>query len=233
MSDSIYRDNAEVYATFAETSLPNALYDRPAMLGLAGNLNGRRVLELGCAAGGLTGHLIERGAEVLALDREPALVERARRRFGDQARFEVADLEEPLVMVPSASTDIVLASLVLHYLPDWEPLFLDLFRVLLPGGVLVFSIHHPITGWALSDHADYHRTELIHEQWNWDGTAVTAGMYRRPLSAVFGPLRDAGFLIDSVEEPLPKQATDGDERVRHVLATKPVFLFVRGIRGVD
>ncbi len=162
MSDSIYRDNAEVYATFAETSLPNALYDRPAMLGLAGNLNGRRVLELGCAAGGLTGHLIERGAEVLALDREPALVERARRRFGDQARFEVADLEEPLVMVPSASTDIVLASLVLHYLPDWEPLFLDLFRVLLPGGVLVFSIHHPITGWALSDHADYHRTELIH-----------------------------------------------------------------------
>lgn len=32
--------------------------------------------------------------------------------------FETADLNEPLTMVPSASADVVVASLVLHYVVD-------------------------------------------------------------------------------------------------------------------
>lgn len=231
MSDAIYRDYADVYAAFAETSLTNASYERPAMLKLAGDLDGKRVLELGCAAGGLTARLIERGADVLALDREPGLVDRARQRLGERARFQVTDLEEPLDIVPTASMDVVVASLVLHYLRDWKPLLTELHRILLPGGPLIFSIHHPITGWALSDHADYHRTELIHEDWNWDGLPVTAGMYRRPLSDVFDSLRSAGFTIDIIDEPLPEPVNDGDQRVMNVLATQPVFLFVRAIRA--
>ena len=233
MSDAIYRDHADVYATFAETSLVNAIYDRPAILKLAGDLDGRRVLELGCAAGGLTARLVERGANVLALDREKELVERARRRLGERARFEVADLEEPLDMVQTASMNVVVASLVLHYLRDWKTLLAELHRILLPGGLLVFSIHHPITGWALSGQADYHRTELIHEDWDWDGLRVTAGMYRRPLSDVFGALRGAGFTIDVVDEPLPEPVSDGDQRIMNVLATKPVFLFVRATRTAE
>jgi SAM-dependent methyltransferase len=232
VSEEIYRDHGDVYATFAETSLTNAIYDRPAMLRLAGDLDGRRVLELGCAAGGLTAGLVERGAVVLGLDREPSLVDRARQRgLGERARFQVADLEEPLDLVKTASMDVVVASLVLHYLRDWRPLLTELHRILVPGGSLVFSIHHPMTGWALSDHADYHRTELIHEDWNWDGLRITAGMYRRPLSEVFGPVRRAGFTIDVVDEPLPESVSDGDPVILNVLETQPVFLFVRAIRA--
>lgn len=230
MSDAIYRDHAEAYATFAETNLVNASYDRPAILKLAGELDGRRVLELGCAAGGLTARLVQCGAEVLALDREQELIELARQRLGGRARFEVADLEEPLDMVPTSSMDVVVASLVLHYLRDWNPLLAELHRILLPGGLLVFSVHHPITGWSLSDQADYHRTELVHEDWDWDGLRVTAGMYRRPLSEIFGTLRGAGFAIDAVDEPLPDSVSDGDPHIFNVLATKPVFLFVRAVR---
>lgn len=134
-------------------------------------------------------------------------------------------------MVQTASTNVVVASLVLHYLRDWKPLLAELHRVLVPGGLFVFSIHHPITGWAVSGQADYHRTELIHEEWDWDGVRVTAGMYRRPLSDVFGPLRGAGFTIDAVEEPLPEPVIDGDEQTVNVLTTKPVFLFVRAVRA--
>jgi hypothetical protein len=67
----------------------------------------------------------------------------------------------------------------------------------------VFSLHHPITGWQLSGRTGYHRTELVSEQWNWDGLRVTGRMRRRPLSAIFGPLRATGFLIDIVDEPQP------------------------------
>lgn len=72
--------------------------------------------------------------------------------------------------------------------------------------------------------------ELVHEDWSWDGLPVTAGMYRRPLSAVFGALREAGFTIDTVDEPLPDPTAVDDARLLEVLSTKPVFLFVRALR---
>jgi SAM-dependent methyltransferase len=107
-------------------------------------------------------------------------------------------------MVPDACIDLVIASLVLHCVKDWRPLLAELHRCLVPGGALVFSVHHPITGWQLSGKADYHRTELVSEQWDWDGQPVTAQMYRRPISAIFSQLRGAGFTVDTVDEPHPR-----------------------------
>jgi SAM-dependent methyltransferase len=225
--ESIYRDHAETYAAFCQHSAPNAHYDRPAILRLAGDVTGKRVLELGCAAGVLTEHLVDLDAEVLAVDREPGLVEIARRRLGGRARVEVVDLEQPLDLVPADSIDLVVASLVLHYIEDWAPLLAELRRCLTPDGALVFSIHHPITGWLLSDQTDYHRVELVSENWDMNGQVVTAKLYRRPLSAIFGQLRQAGFVVDVVDEPRPVTGSDAAPRMLDVLNTQPVFLFLR------
>lgn len=227
---SIYSDHAETYAAHSERSAPNADYDRPAILRLVGDVSDERVLELGCAAGGLTRHLVERGADVLALDREPRLVELARQRLSGRARVEVADLEQPLD-VPTGSIDVVVASLVLHYLDDWAPLLAELRRCLVPGGALVFSVHHPITDWVLSDRSDYHRTELVSENWNMDGQQVRVTFYRRPLSSIFGPLRQAGFTVDVVDEPRPQPNSDSDPAVLETLSTQPVFLYIRARSG--
>lgn len=48
---SIFKTYADVYAAFADKNPVNRDYDRPAILRLAGDLDGKRVLELGCAAG--------------------------------------------------------------------------------------------------------------------------------------------------------------------------------------
>ncbi|PKW16990.1 class I SAM-dependent methyltransferase [Saccharopolyspora spinosa] len=228
---SIYREHAATYATFSERSAPNAHYDRPAILRLAGDVAGKRVLELGCASGVLTAQLVERGADVLGLDREPRLVELAQQRLGGSARAEVADLERPLDVVPTGGIDVVVASLVLHYIENWAPLLAELRRCLVPGGVLVFSVHHPITGWLLSDRADYHRTELVSEDWDWGGQCVTVTFYRRSLSSIFGSLRKAGFEIDVVDEPRPGEAANVAPEHVEVLNTQPVFLFVRAQSG--
>jgi SAM-dependent methyltransferase len=228
--NAFWQQYGDTWARRSEHGLPNASYDRPAILRLAGDVTGRRVLELGCAAGVLTGLLADRGASVLALDREPRMAALARQRLDGRARVEVADLERPLGMVPDAAIDLVVASLVLHYIKDWRPLLAELHRCLVPGGALVFSIHHPITGWQLSGKADYHRTELVSEQWDWDGQTVTAQMYRRPLSAIFSQLRGAGFTVDVVYEPQPETATEpSNPEVMHILQTQPVFLFIRAL----
>ena len=151
------------------------------------------------------------------------MVALARRRLQGRARVQAAGLQRPLDMVADASIDLVVASLVLHYLRDWRPLLAELHRCLAPRGALVFSVHDPITGWQLSGRTGYHRTELVSEQWNWDGLKVTGRMCRRPLSAIFGPLRDTGFLIDIVDELQPERTSrTSDPQVMHILQTMPV-----------
>jgi SAM-dependent methyltransferase len=230
--NAFWQEHGNTWALRSEHGLPNAAYDRPAILRLAGDVAGRRVLELGCAAGVLTRQLVDRGANVLALDREPRMAALARQRLDGRARVEVADLEQPLDMVPDACIDLVVASLVLHYVEDWRPLLAELRRCLVPGGALVFSIHHPITGWQLSGKADYHHTELISEQYDYDGQLVTVQMYRRPISAIFSQLRSAGFTVDVVDEPQPETAREtSDPEVMQILQTQPVFLFIRALRA--
>jgi trans-aconitate methyltransferase len=230
--DSIFKTYASKYAAFSQNNPINRDYDRPTVLRLIGDISSKRVLELGCAAGGLTTHLVQRGAEVIAVDAQPQMIALARQRLGSSARFEVADLARPpLNITPAASIDVVVASLVLHYIKDWTPLLQDLSRCLVPGGALVASMHHPITAWLLSDRTDYHRVELVSETWDWDGLQVTAQSYRRPLSSIFGELRQAGFAIDVVEEPRIQPESDIDPDMLQQVNTQPFFLFIRAVRA--
>jgi hypothetical protein len=50
-SDLTYERFADEYATHAVDSPWNSLYDRPAMLALAGDVAGLRVLDAGCGPG--------------------------------------------------------------------------------------------------------------------------------------------------------------------------------------
>lgn len=235
MGDHVYTELADHYAASSAAGPPNALYDRPTILELVGPLEGRRVLELGCAAGHLTQQLAQGGADVLGLDRSAPMVEHARRLLDGSARVAVADLAEPLGMVEERSVDVVVASLVLHYLPDWREVLGEVRRVLVPGGRFVMSVHHPITGWLRSDRTDYHRVELIEERWDLDGVETVAQMWRRPVSAVLSPLLEAGLVIDAVHEPTPHldERQVPDRRMREALNSAPVFLYVRGARPLD
>jgi SAM-dependent methyltransferase len=227
---TMFRDHANTYANWSAINPVNRDYDRPTILRLIGDINGKRVLELGCASGVLTTHLVDHGADVLSVDVEPQLIQLARQRLGSKARFEIVDLDQPPSFGPAGSIDIVVASLVLHYIADWEPLLQQLHCCLKHGGALVFSLHHPINDWALSERADYHCVELVSEVWNWGGVDVPARSYRRPLSSIFGELRRAGFSIDVVEEPRMPSNPDIDPELLHTLNTQPIFLFVRAIR---
>ncbi|WP_429727731.1 class I SAM-dependent methyltransferase [Amycolatopsis thermalba] len=112
-----YDSFAEVYAAENEHSLMNAYYERPAMLALAGDVAGRRILDAGCGAGPLTAELRDRGAVVTGVDASAAMLALARRRLGDEVPLHEADLRDPLPFADEAFDDVV-ASLVLHYLED-------------------------------------------------------------------------------------------------------------------
>lgn len=72
---------------------------RETMLNTLGDLRGKRILDAGCGAGQMTHELALRGAEVVAVDISPSLVEIARKRLPDalshQVTFHAGDMLDP------------------------------------------------------------------------------------------------------------------------------------------
>jgi 2-polyprenyl-3-methyl-5-hydroxy-6-metoxy-1,4-benzoquinol methylase len=109
-----YDQMADLYADDAVVDPIKVSYDRPTILAMAGDVRGKRVLDVGCASGGLSEEFLERSASVVGIDLNPRLIDRARERLGSKAEFRVADISAPLAF-ESGSFDVVAASLVLHY----------------------------------------------------------------------------------------------------------------------
>ena len=141
-ADNDYDSFAEAYSAENEASLINGYYERPAILDLAGDVAGRRILDAGCGSGPLSAALRDRGAIVTGFDSSAGMLELARRRLGAGADLHVADLGRPLPF-PDGAFDDVIASLVLHYLEDWTAPLAELRRVLRPGGRLIAAVNHP------------------------------------------------------------------------------------------
>ena len=110
-----YDSFAEAYSAETEANLVNAYYARPAILALAGDVAGRRILDAGCGSGPVFAALRDRGAIVTGFDSSTGMLEVARRRLGADADLHVADLGSPLPFPDGAFNDVI-ASLVVHYL---------------------------------------------------------------------------------------------------------------------
>jgi SAM-dependent methyltransferase len=221
---------AELYADDATVDPTKVSYDRPAILAMAGDVRGKRVLDLGCATGELAAAFAERGATVVGLDLNPRLVQRARERHGGAAEFRGADIGAPMPFLEPASFDVVAASLVLHYLADWAPTLAELARVLRPGGLLVLSTHHPTKDVTIADPpAPYFETVLLTDTWRKGGREFDVSFYHRPLSAIVDSLADAGFLIERMPEPLPDREAFADRELYERMRVGPWFLFVRAV----
>jgi 2-polyprenyl-3-methyl-5-hydroxy-6-metoxy-1,4-benzoquinol methylase len=82
----------------------------------AGNLSGKRVLEIGCGDGRLTWRYASQAAQVVAIDSNPEKIERARQSLpsglSERVSFHAFGLEEYVVQPPPQANkfDLVLLS---------------------------------------------------------------------------------------------------------------------------
>jgi SAM-dependent methyltransferase len=199
-----YDSFAEAYAASNENNLITAYYERPAMLALAGDLAGRRILDAGCGSGPLFAALRHRGAIVTGFDKSAGMLALARRRLGDDADLQEAELARPLPF-PDDTFDNVTASLVLHYLEDWGPALAELRRVLKPAGRLIVSVDHPFVTSLMHREAghepDYFATYNYIDEWTVGGQTALFSFWARPLYAMTDAFTAAGFRIAVISEP--------------------------------
>lgn len=132
------------------------------------------LLDLGCGPGSLSARLARRlpDAEIVAVDRDPVLLELGRTHHADAARYVDAEIGAPGwtdALELDRSLDVVVSTTALHYLPapELRRTYRALARVLRSGGALVNGDHFPPEGplcSALTAHVGRCRAERAGEQ---------------------------------------------------------------------
>ncbi len=200
----------------------------PAMTELVPNTEGKQVLDAGCGRGRYTEWLIERGANVVAVDKSSEMVEQARQRINGRAEVRRADIGTSCDFADDNEFDGVVSGLSLHYVEDWRQAFTEFARLLRPGGFLAFSTHHPLDDYLAFEAENYFETERERMTWSTSGDDISVPFYRRPFSEVINPLVETGFGLEALVEPKPtetfreKKPESYEKRLKY-----PTFLCVR------
>lgn len=233
VSFNSYEEMAEYYFKYVDTKPWNAYYERPATISLLPDVKGKKVLDAACAAGWYTNWLLEKGASVISLDFSPNMIEMTKKRVGNKAIIIKADLNEPLNFIKDESIDVVLSSLTLHYIKNWDVVMSEFNRILKKAGQLVFSVHHPFMDFTVNKE-NYFLTELLEEEWKTNNGKVKVQFYRRPLSKIITSVIDSGFVIEKLLEPMPTDQFKIEKPNTYDILTKnPQFLFIRAKKSSD
>ena len=106
----------------------------------------QRILDVGAGTGwgvqGLMQHY--RSAQVIALDLSPAMLKRSKSKGGWLRKPKLICSDAESMAVADNSVDIIFSSLMLQWC-DAEKVFADFFRILKPGGLVMFSSFGPDT----------------------------------------------------------------------------------------
>lgn len=146
------RDTRELYDSTAnqwvrfEKKLLSDFTARPSVLAECGNLEGMRVLDLGCGEGYMSRLFLAAGAaEVVGIDvSEKMILAASSSTDGSNSDFRVGDLRNGLPAI-SGSFDLVAAVFVFNYLTDEEVqrVMTHLLDILTIEGRVIITIPHP------------------------------------------------------------------------------------------
>lgn len=226
-----YEQMAGHYNALIDHKPHNAYYDRPNTLSLLSNVNGKQILDAACGPGKYAEILLAKGAHVTGFDISPKMVALAKERNRDKGNFFVHDLTQPLAMINDQAYDIILCTLAMHYVEDWNNTIREFHRVLKAGGELVISIEHPFFEFIFFKSKIYFKTELVKCTWKDFGKPTEVHSYRRPLEACILPLTNNGFYIDKLLEPKPiEEFKKYDAKHYKELNEFPAFLCLKAVR---
>lgn len=185
----------------------------PELQKLLPDFKGRRVLDLGCGYGWHCIYAADHGADfVLGTDISQKMLAIARKKTTSSAvTYECTAMED--FDYGKERFDVVISSLALHYVIDYETVVKKIFDSLKPGGDFIYSVEHPVfTAHGTQDWYYGEDGEILHfpvDNYYYEGNrkAVfldeTVIKYHRTLTTYLNTLLCAGFVIKHIVEPQP------------------------------
>lgn len=175
----------------------------------------KHVLDLGCGFGWHCRYAREQQAKsVIGVDMSQKMLTKAAELTDDDA---ITYLNRPIedIEFTNGQFDIVISSLVLHYVQTFAETCQKVYNLLSTGGVFVFSVEHPIftsrseQDWYVNEQG--HRLHWPVDDYQAEGRRETAFLtehvikYHRTIATYMNVLIKAGFTIKLVEESKPSQ----------------------------
>ena len=163
------------------------------------------ILDIACGNGNYSAWMAAKGAQVVAFDFSPTMVELAKKRrdeFADNIRFYVCDATDYNALIALATHHYpkqfnkAVANMALMDISNIEPLFKALHDMLSNGGRFVFSFHHPCF---TSPNKDY-LTPIIHKGVAIEGQPLLQCYFHRSLQDVLNLAFKNGFSLDGFYE---------------------------------
>lgn len=118
---------------------------------LAGDVSGKRLLDMGCGDGDELFQWALLGADVVGVDNSPKQLEAARdnaNALGISCRFVLADLLHLPDDLLKGEFDIVFSSAVTCWIGDLARWVHNVFLALKPGGIFLLNAAYPLTAFA-------------------------------------------------------------------------------------
>lgn len=218
----------------------NRSLEQPSMRALVPDATGAAVLDLGCGAGEFARWLVGGGAiSVLGIDPSANMLAVAGEMPDSKIEYRQAFVED--VELAESQFDLVVSSLVFHYVDDLKQVIGKIRSWIKPGGALVFSIEHPMTtaiqgkrgGWLKDDAGE--RIGWLVDDYSIEGERVSTWIvddvvkYHRTLSTVLNMLVESGFRVDKVSEGYGTSEFNADHPEERKQQMRPRMLFVRAI----
>lgn len=216
----------------------NNLFEIPALFSMMPDLNGKRVLDLGCGFGEHCKMFVERGAEkVVGIDISNKMLEVAKSENIDP---KIVYINMPMEDISrlNESFDVVVSSLAFHYVEDFLGVVKNIYDLLDTNGVFIFSQEHPLvtchsggSRWTKDENGEKKYVNLSNygvegernSKWFVDNVKI----YHRTFSNIVNTLIKAGFSIQQMTEPLPTPELLESYPDQKDLFHKPDFLIIK------
>jgi SAM-dependent methyltransferase len=203
----------------------------PALKQKIGDVEGEKILDIGCGEGCFSRFFARAGASVVGVDLSDALIRAAveeEQKHPLGVKYFVADAAN-MNMLKSESFDLAFCYMALLDIRDYEGAISEASRLLKTGGRLVILIEHPcftllrvlggrpVSGWKtrlLEDGSkeylyywttDYLRRHKYTVEWKHDrmpSSFATTG-FHRPLCDYVNALNKHGLVVTGLDEPQP------------------------------
>ena len=219
----------------------------PGAIRLMGLKPGLKALDVACGQGVFCRILHRSGIQATGVDDAKKLIHLARERSDKAIQFHAGDARD-LSFLPAESFHAAACILAIQNIYPLPPVFASVAGRLVPNGRLVIVMMHPCFrgpkftswGWDEAGKVQYRRVDryLIPRKepiYTHPGSKPSeyTWSFHRPIEDYVKTLRNAGFMIDAMEEwPSHKSSEAGPRGAAENLSRKeiPMFLAIRAVK---
>lgn len=178
------------------------------------NLEGKKMLDLGCGYGWHCKYAVEQGASsVVGIDLSEKMIHKAQEINADsRIDYRVMAVED--FNYHTEQFDVVLSSLTFHYLRSFDTICKDVHQCLNRGGEFIFSVEHPVfTAYGTQEWYKNEKGEIKHwpvDNYFHEGIRCTNFLgeqvhkYHKTLTTYINGLLNNGFELLNLIEPQPE-----------------------------